>query len=134
MLILLATMMFLFIVIVAFSVDIAYMQLVRGELRVATDAATKATSEALARTQDVGIAMARGKEIARENLVAGVGLELADTDIKFGNSTRQSNDKFLFRENGRPLNSVMVEGKRTVGSRSGSVGLFFGRVLGQNFF
>ena len=134
MVVLLAAMLVMFFVAVAFSVDIAYMHLVRGELRAATDAATKATSETLARTQDVGQAIARGKEIARDNLVAGKGLELADSDIKFGNSTRQADDRFKFVENGRPLNSVLVEGKRTANSRSGSVGLFFGRVLGKGFF
>ena len=134
MIVLLAAMLVIFFVAVAFSVDIAYMHLVRGELRAATDAATKATSETLARTQDVNQAIARGKEIARENLVAGKGLELADSDIKFGNSTRQADDRFKFTENGRPLNSVLVEGKRTASSRSGSVGLFFGKVLGKGFF
>ncbi len=134
MVVLLAAMLVMFFVAVAFSVDIAYMHLVRGELRAATDAATKATSEALARTQNVEVAIARGKEIALENLVAGKGLELADSDIKFGNSTRQSNDRFTFVEGGRPLNSVLVEGKRTATSRSGSVGLFFGKVLGKGFF
>jgi len=134
MLILLAAMLVMFFVAVAFSVDIAYMHLVRGELRAATDAATKAASETLARTQDVGQAITRGKEIAGENLVAGKGLVLADTDIKFGNSKLQADDRFKFTEGARPLNSVLVEGKRTTGSRSGSVGLFFGKLLGTEFF
>ena len=134
MLVLLAAMLFIFFVAVAFSVDIAYMHLVRGELRTATDAATKAASETLSRTQDVGKAIARGKEIARENLVAGKGLELETADFKFGNSRRLGNDRFDFRENERPINSVEVRGKRTASSRSGPVGLFFGALLGTKTF
>ena len=60
MLVLLAAMLVMFFVAVAFSVDIAYMHLVRGELRAATDAATKAASEALSRTQDTNQAILRG--------------------------------------------------------------------------
>lgn len=134
MLILLAAMLVMFFVAVAFSVDIAYMHLVRGELRAATDAATKAASETLSRTQDINQAIARGQEIARENLVAGTGLELDRSDFKFGNSKQLSNDRFDFRENARPINSVEVIGKRTTSSRSGPVGLFFGAVLGTKTF
>ncbi len=134
MLVLLAAMLIMFFVAVAFSVDIAYMHLVRGELRTATDAATKAASETLSRTQDINQAIARGQEIARENLVAGKGLELDTSDFKFGNSKRLNTDRFDFRVNERPINSVEVRGKRTASSRSGPVGLFFGAVLGSKSF
>jgi Ca-activated chloride channel family protein len=134
MLVLLAAMLVMFFVAVAFSVDIAYMHLVRGELRTATDAATKAASETLSRTQDINQAIARGKEIASENLVAGKGLELDTSDFRFGNSKQKSDDRFDFRENKRPINSVEVRGKRTAKSRSGTVGLFFGAVLGTKSF
>ncbi|MDX1926675.1 MAG: VWA domain-containing protein [Pirellulaceae bacterium] len=134
MLVLLAAMLVIFFVAVAFSVDIAYMHLVRGELRAATDAATKAASETLSRTQDINLAVARGQEIARENLVAGRGLELDRSDFKFGNSKQLANDRFDFRENARPINSVEVRGRRTATSRSGPVGLFFGGLLGTRTF
>ena len=134
MLVLLVIMLIVFFVAVAFTVDVAYMHLVRGELRTATDAATKAAAESLARTQDVNQAIARGQEIARENFVAGKGLELEPSDFRFGNSKQQSDDRFEFRENRIPVNSIQVNARRTVGSRSGSVGLFFGRMLGRNFF
>lgn len=134
MLVLLVIMLIVFFVAVAFTVDVAYMHLVRGELRTATDAATKAAAESLARTQDVNQAIARGQEIARENFVAGKGLELEPSDFRFGNSKQQSDDRFEFRENRTPVNSIQVNARRTVSSRSGSVGLFFGRLLGRSFF
>ena len=134
MLVLLAAMMIIFLVTVAFSVDIAYMQLVRGELRTATDAAAKASAEALARTQDQDQSIARGQEIARQNLVAGRGLELESSDFQFGNSIRKGNNRFDFNAKKTPINSVRVVGRRTANSRSGNVGLFFGRLLGRNSF
>jgi Flp pilus assembly protein TadG len=50
--ILIVAMLFVFIVTAALTVDIAYMQLIRTELRACTDAAAKAGAEALARTED----------------------------------------------------------------------------------
>jgi Ca-activated chloride channel homolog len=134
MVVLVVIMLIVFFVAVAFTVDVAYMHLVRGELRTATDAATKAAAESLSRTQDTNQAIARGREIARENLVAGKGLELDVSDFRFGNSKQQSDDRFVFQENKTPVNSIQVNARRTVGSRSGSVGLFFGRMLGRSFF
>lgn len=134
MLVMLVAMMIIFFMTVAFSVDIAYMQLVRGELRTATDAAAKAASEALARTQDRGQSVARGQEIALLNLVAGKGLALENSDFQFGNSKRLKNNRFAFDSKETPINSVRVVGRRTANSRSGTVGLFFGRILGRSFF
>lgn len=134
MMILVCIMIFAFLVTVAFAVDIAYMHLVKSELRAATDAASKAASEALARTQNANQAIARGKEIGAENLVAGKGLQLSDSDFTFGRSTPDGTGRFLFQVGGSPINSVRVEGKRTNGSLSGNVGLFFGKIFGvQNF-
>lgn len=64
MLVLICVMIFAFMVTVAFSVDIAYMHLVKSELRTATDAAAKAAAEALARTQDIRQSLDRGEAIA----------------------------------------------------------------------
>lgn len=63
MLPLICLMLVAFMVTVIFSVDVAYMQLVKSELRTATDAAAKAAAEALSRTQDVNAAIARGKAL-----------------------------------------------------------------------
>lgn len=129
MLILICVMIFAFLVTVAFSVDIAYMHLVKSELRSATDAAAKAAAESLARTQDVQRSLDRGKEIARENLVANQGLILRDSDFDFGRSELAPSGKFVFTSGRSPTNSVRVLGKRDQGSPSGSVRLFFGRIF-----
>jgi len=123
-----------FLVTVAFSVDIAYMNLVKSELRTATDAAAKAAAETLARTQDVSAAIARGKEIALENKVANVGLQLKDSDLVFGRSQLGNAGRFDFTPGANPKNSVRVNGQRTNGSLSGNVQLFFGRVFNVQSF
>ncbi len=134
MLVLLCVMMFAFVAIVAFSVDVAYMNLVKTELRTATDAASKAASENLARTQNIASATARGIEIANENLVANRRLQLSSSDFEFGRSDLQPSGAFVFQRNATPINSVRVTGQRTAGSLSGSVGLFFGRAMGVSAF
>ena len=130
-------MMFLLIGLLAaaaFSVDIAYMQLVRTELRRATDAGARAGAEALSRTADIEIARAAAKAAAARNLVAGQNLVLEDADIVFGNSAQARDGKWQFTADAEPFNSVQVSGARTSNSASGNVALFFGKAFGTNNF
>lgn len=134
MLILVAITMFAFLVTAAFSVDIAYMHLVRTELRSATDAAAKAAAEQLARTQDGNAAVARGIELARRNTVGGKQLQLKKSDFVLGRSTKDNKDRFDFDPAGKPVNSVRVNAARNAGSPDGPVPLFFGRMLNVHSF
>lgn len=134
MAILICVMIFAFLCIVALSVDVSYMNLVKTELRSATDAAAKAASETLARTQDPALAVARGIEIANKNLVANRSLQLSEDDFEFGRSELTENGNFAFGSGTSPINSVRVTGRRTSDSLSGSVGLFFGRMMGTHSF
>ena len=134
MLIIIAVMIFAFMVTVAFSVDIAYMHLVRSELRTATDSASKAASQTLAKTNDRAAAIATAQRLAAQNLVAGKGLRLAPEDILFGHSEPNGQGTFVFAENVTPINSVRVNGRRTNGSLDGSVPLHFGRIFSINAF
>ncbi|MEQ1827093.1 MAG: vWA domain-containing protein [Pirellula sp.] len=134
MLVLICVMIFAFLVTVAFSVDVAYMNLVKSELRSATDAAAKAAGETLARTQDVSASIVRGRQIALENRVANTPLSLRDSDFSFGKSELGNDGRFTFRVGATPMNSVRVNGQRTNGSLSGNVKLFFGRIFNVNAF
>ncbi|MGB7329471.1 MAG: vWA domain-containing protein [Rubripirellula sp.] len=134
MLILIVVMMIGFMVAVAFSVDIAHMHLARTELRTATDAASKAASASLAETLDQNLAIAEGQRIAAANTVNGEPLLLDAADFRFGRSVEQTSGKFQFNQGGTPQNSVAVNGRRTFGSPSGPIPLFFGNVFGVNFF
>ncbi len=134
MAVMVAVLLTVFMVCVAFAVDVAYMQLVRTDLRTATDASARASGEALSRTQDLAIARQTAKDIAAKNRVAGTPLLLDDSDVVFGNSTRELNGSWSFTPNGTPVNSIRINARRTQDSLSGSVPLFFGRLLGRNDF
>ncbi len=124
-----ALMMIVFLASVAFSVDVAYMQLTKIKLRSATDAAARAAGEGLSRAQDENYARQAAKDIAAANLVAGQPLLLEDSDVIFGKSSQQANGAWAFTPNGQPVNAVRVNGRRTREAPSGSVPIFFGRVF-----
>lgn len=130
MLVLIAVLLTLFMVVLAFSVDIALIQLARTELRTATDAAANAAANALADTGDEDAAIAAGTRLALANPVLDRDLELVPTDFEFGRSTRQTSGKFTFSPDGTPANTVRVSGERTRSSRSGSIPLLFSQALG----
>lgn len=122
------------LLIVGFSVDLAYMQLVRAELRVATDLAAKATAAELADTGSVALAIAKGKQVASSNLVAGQGLTLENTDFVFGNTTRSATAKWTFTPNATPTNAVQVNSRRTSTAPDGAIGLYFSGLMGGSGF
>jgi len=134
------TLLTMFLIAVAFSLDVGYIQLTRTQLRSATDASARAAAEALSRTegQDEEAAMetarAAARSVAAQNLVGGQSLGLYDENIVFGHSTRQPNGSWDFEAAATPVNSVRVYGLRTENSASGSVQLFFGKLLGRGFY
>lgn len=134
MLVLIVLMLGLLLLTVTFSVDIAFMQLTRTELRAATDAAARAAGEALSRTQSKSLSRQAAKDYAAQNQVAGKSLQLADNDIIFGNSSPNQSNVWEFTAGGEPINSIRVNGMRTADSLSGSVPLFFGHMLGVDTF
>ncbi len=111
--VLIVTMMFVFIVTAAFTVDYAYMQLVRTELRSATDAAAKAGAEALSRTQDTNAARFEAIRYAAANSVGGRPFRLNNNDITIGRVSSNANGKWNFQAGGSPPNAVRVN-SRTV--------------------
>lgn len=135
MLVLIAITLPLVVIMAAFALDVAWMQLVRTELRTATDAASRAGAKTLSLKQNVPDARRAAKEASQRNRVAGEPLQLRDTEIQFGTS-RQATDtsRFNFTAGGTLLNAVRVSGNRTAGSLGGPVDLFLGRVLGVNTF
>lgn len=129
-----AFLMVVFLVGAAFCVDIAYMHMVKAELRTAVDAASRAGTEALARTQDPGVAVDTALSIAEQNSVAGNGLTLNRSDVVLGQAVAGDDGRFDFSAGGDALNSVNVIGRREAGAPDGAVSLFFGNVLGTDTF
>ena len=135
-----AVMLPVLLVLCAFAINIAYMQLTRTELKIATDAAARAGGRAWSETQSVDQAKTFARDAAAANLVAGEPLLIStnnkDNEIEFGMSERAGSGRFQFTKkntaqviNGTAdANSIRVVGRRTGGSLSGPVTLLIGGV------
>jgi Ca-activated chloride channel family protein len=133
MVILMAVVMVLLFIGAIFSVDTAYMHLVRAELRTATDAAARAGASTLSRTQDSVPATAAAITYAGKNRVAGKTLSIRPDQISFG-SIRAAGQKIEFLPGNNPLTAVRVDGRRDDASADGNVLLFFGQCLNVTRF
>lgn len=135
---LLAVVMIILLIAAVFSIDIAYIHVCRSELRTATDAAARAAVEALGREQSQAAAIDAALEIARQNKVAGVGLELSPENIVFGIAQSDIDGAFQFTPGGGggrlPVNAVRVTGTRTAGSPNGPISMLFGPLFGVTEF
>ena len=134
MVVVIVFMLVVFFVTLAFSIDVAYMQLTRTELRTATDAAARAGAEALSRQLSQADALQAAKDAAARNNVAGDALVLDDADIVFGTSALQTDGSWSFSAGGNPVNAVHILGRRTNDAPSGAVTLFFGGMVGRPTF
>lgn len=82
--------------IAGLAINIAYIELVRSEQRLATDAAAKAALVTLGQTQSRDQAIAAAKSIAALHRVAGHPVQLTNSDIQIGVSSMNSNGTFQF--------------------------------------
>jgi len=129
--VLIAAMLFTFLVVAAMTVDFAYMQLIRTELRTATDAAAKAGAEALARTQDANAARAAAVQYAGLNKVGGRTFAITTNDVTLGRVTGQSGGTWSFTANATPFNSVRVNARVGNGGTTAAIPTFFAPALGH---
>lgn len=126
-------------------VNIAYMQLNRTELRVATDAAARAAGRAFSEFQDIDVAIDYAVTTGALNNVGAKAFDLnpavapeeseASDEITFGTSTRLGNGfgRYEFhpkdREDVRNLvekaTAIRILGKRTSDSLGGSIQMLF---------
>ncbi|MCC6508088.1 MAG: VWA domain-containing protein [Pirellulaceae bacterium] len=132
--VLIVAMMFVFVATAAITVDYAYMQLVRTELRSATDAAAKAGAEALSRTQNVDTAKNEAVRYAAANQVGGQPFRLSTNDITIGRVSASANGKWTFQSGGTPPNAVRVNSRTGEGAANSAVPLYFSQVLGTTGF
>lgn len=135
MLVLIAITLPLIVIMAAFAIDTAWMELVRTELRTATDAASRAGAKALSMQQNEAAARAAAIDAASRNLVAGAPLQVVNAEIQIGQASQASRtSRFTFSPGGDLMNAVRVTGNRTSASAGGPVDLFLGRVLGVSSF
>ena len=106
--VLMAVTIAMLMIITAFAVNVAYMQMVREQLRIACDSAAKAALVNLGATQNQTTAAAFAQTVSNNNLVAGNPLQLPASSIVFGNATQGGNGVYSFTANGSPLNAAQV--------------------------
>lgn len=122
------------LVMLGFSVDMAYMQLVQTEMRLASDNVARVAADNLSRYESESRAIAAGKEVAEQFTVAGRPLRLSSSDFDFGRATSGLNGNIIFDTNGFPSNSVRVNAIRNAANQDGTVPLFFSRLVGAGEF
>lgn len=107
-----------------FVVNLSYVELTRTQLRISTDAASRAAGYKLVATGSTDSAKTAAREAAQRNPVAGAPLQLDDQDIVFGVASRpNANARYTFTPGVSPPNSVQILGRRTNSSQSGNVSL-----------
>src|SRR4051812_17573201 len=130
MMVLIAVCLPLCIIMAALAINVAWMQLVRTELRTSTDAAARAGAKELSLAQSTTVARTAAQDAAKRNFVAGAPLLLADSDVEFGNSSQPTDtSRFVFTVGGKTPNAVRVTGQRTKGSNSGPVNMLLSSVF-----
>ena len=120
-----------------FSVNVAWMQLTRTELRTATDAAAKAGSRALSIFQNPAVARQFAVEAAFRNQVGGSPLLMDDSEVIFGSSDENALGGYDFTakaDSSTELTSVQVTGDRSTGSLGGSVPMLFNGLFDRMAF
>ena len=110
------------VILSAFAINLAYMELNRAELYAAADAAARAGGQDFALNGDVASSKAAARAIAAKNFVAGSPLQLADADFVFGESTRSAlTSRYVFTPGGANPNAVRITGRREVSLTSESI-------------
>jgi len=108
-----AIMLPIVILLTGFALYISWTQLLRSELRTATDFAARAGAKILSENQSTQEAIAAAIETASRNTVAGTSYQLNPSSIVFGTSEQLNGltGRFTFQPGGARINSVRVEGK-----------------------
>ena len=106
---LLAILMPVMIGVAAFAINVVYMEMTRTELQISLDLATRAAGRTLAVTEDQAQATAAANLMLQQNPYANQVLSLADTNISFGVSTRNSSSERYAFESGVYPNAVKIE-------------------------
>lgn len=119
------------LVMLGFSVDMAYMQLVQTEMRLASDNVARVAADNLSRYENESAAIAAGVAVADDFTVAGKPLRLSANNFDFGRASAGPSGAFVFDTNGVPANAVRVNAIRNASNPDGTVPLFFSRLVGS---
>lgn len=120
------------VLMAAIAINLAYIELSRTELIIATDAAARAGGRDLITTGSMTAARTRAQQLAIANPVAGVGLNLSNSDIQFGTSTRIASGRYNFTANLVNPNALRVTAHRDGLNANGPIPLLMPSVLGTS--
>lgn len=117
------------VLFLGFSVDLAYMQSVRMEIRAAVDAAARAGAATLSKVGDTKAAENEAIRVAAANRVGGQALRIGTQHIEFGRNERGSGGRWSFRPGAKPPNALRIDS-----GEAANASLFFGRLTGNTTF
>lgn len=118
--VLMAILLPVVLLLAAFTINLAYMELTRTELQIVTDASCRAAGKTFAKTGSQTEAILAAQEVARRNTVAGSTLPIEPSDLVFGFASRSGVDQhYSFEPNIAPFNAVHIRADSLVpeGSR-----------------
>lgn len=118
----------LFLTMVAFAVDLGYINMSRSELRAAVDAANLAGASGL--QVSPAEARARAKSIAASNKVGGKSVVLQDSDIELGRWDTSTKKFTLYTGSDESKASAMRITARMNKERGNALGLIFAPLIG----
>ena len=116
-----AIMMPLIMIFIGYSLNIAYMELARTQLRLTCDSAAKAALVNFGATQSQSAAISFAQSVSANNKICGQTLSIPSANFKFGSSTKQPSGLYTFVAGATPINSVQVTGSASVPLPLGSM-------------
>ena len=133
--VLVAILLPVLIILAAFVINLAQVELNRTEMYIAADAAARAGGRTLTLTQDPTAATDAAKQFAELNNVFGNPMTLDDDDVVVGTSQRPgSGGRYEFVPGGNFPNAVEVTTRRESGAPDGPIQLILPNIIGSGPF
>jgi hypothetical protein len=115
-----AIMLPVVLIMAAFAINIAYLELNRTEMIIASDAVSRASGREFMVNNDFNLARQKGRDAGNRNVIAGKPLQLRDSDFVFGQSKRPGlASRYDFTSASGRKNAVEVTVRRDAGSIDG---------------
>ncbi|QDV71471.1 von Willebrand factor type A domain protein [Rosistilla carotiformis] len=131
-LVLMSIVLPMMLILAAFAINSASIELRRTEMTIVSDIAARAGSRELTMSKSEEAARRRAKQLAKRNKVGNVPLTLEDSDIEFGTAMRQGTARYDFTQGTPHPNSVRIFARRKTGSADGPLSLPFPGILGHH--
>ncbi|MCA9062587.1 MAG: VWA domain-containing protein [Planctomycetaceae bacterium] len=131
--VLVAVLLPMLLILAAFAVNSAWMQLSRTQATIAADSATRAAGRTYSLTGDLNKAKQAANKAAGANPVAGKAMVISNADFTVGTSTRSgSTGRYNFSAGGANPNALKVSIRRTSSNTNGEVPFLLPGILGSS--